>query len=198
MGLVTGGVRFIIPVFVQTVLGFTAIITGYLLVAMVLPMFIITFTTGRVSERFQPRYIISTGFLIALLGSVYLINVFGLHTSFEQIAFGLALIRLGGGIILTHLSNLAFSKVSRDKQPDASAIWNTNSNLNSSMGTAILGIILLMGTFNAMLLEKLVGGIINDFYVIAILLVLGIITSQFILPNKKISNHIKNRVPEME
>jgi len=55
-----------------------------------------------------------------------------------------------------------------------------------------------MGTFNAMLLEKLVGGIINDFYVIAILLVLGIITSQFILPNKKISNHIKNRVPEME
>lgn len=123
---------------------------------MVLPLFIVTFTTGKVSVRFQPRYIISTGFILALIGCIYLISVFSLHTSFLEIATGLALIGLGVGIISPHLSNLAFLCITQDKQPDASAIWNTNSNLNSSMGTAILGLILLMGTFNALSVEKLV------------------------------------------
>jgi len=52
LGLVTGGIRFIIPVFVQTVLGFSPIITGYILVAMVLTMFIVTCTMDKVSMRF--------------------------------------------------------------------------------------------------------------------------------------------------
>ena len=91
LGLVTGGIRFIIPVFVQTVLGFSPIITGYILVAMVLPMFFVTFTTGKVSVRFQPRYIISTGFILALIGSIYLISVFSLHTSFIEICTGIGI-----------------------------------------------------------------------------------------------------------
>ncbi|MGB9200828.1 MFS transporter [Methanobacterium sp.] len=184
LGLVTGGIRFIIPVFVQTVLGYSPITTGYTLVAMVIPMFLVTFTTGKVSVRFQPRYIISTGFILTLIGCIYLINVFRLHTSFIEIASGLALLGLGAGIISPHLSNLAFLCITQDKQPDASAIWNTNSNLNSSMGTAILGLILLMGTFNVLSVEKLVSGIINAFYVIIIILFLGLIITQFVQPKK--------------
>ncbi|MGB7968034.1 MAG: MFS transporter [Methanobacterium sp.] len=184
LGLVTGGIRFIIPVFVQTVLGYSPITTGYTLVAMVIPMFLVTFTTGKVSVRFQPRYIISTGFILTLIGCIYLINVFRLHTGFIEIASGLALLGLGAGIISPHLSNLAFLCITQDKQPDASAIWNTNSNLNSSMGTAILGLILLMGTFNVLSVEKLVSGIINAFYVIIIILFLGLIITQFVQPKK--------------
>lgn len=107
---------------INPVLGLSPIITGYILVAMVLPMFIVTFTTGKVSMRFQPRYIISTGFILALIGCIYLISVFSLHTSFLEIVTGLALIGLGVGIISPHLSNLAFLCITQDKQPDASAI----------------------------------------------------------------------------
>ncbi len=172
---------------INPVLGFSPIITGYILVAMVLPLFIVTFTTGKVSVRFQPRYIISTGFILALIGCIYLISVFSLHTSFLEIATGLALIGLGVGIISPHLSNLAFLCITQDKQPDASAIWNTNSNLNSSMGTAILGFILLMGTFNALSVEKLVSGMINAFYVITIILLLDIVITQLVQPKKSYS-----------
>ena len=186
LGLVTGGIRFIIPVFVQTVLGFSAIKTGYILVVMVAPMFLVTFTTGTISVRFQPRYIISSGFLIAFIGSIYLISIFSLHSTFAEIALGLALIGLGGGIISPHLSNLGFSKIGREKQPDASAVWNTNSNLNSAMGTAILGLILLMGVTNAFSLERLVAGMVDAFYVITIILFVGIIVSQFIKPYQRI------------
>jgi hypothetical protein len=71
-------------------------------------------------------------------------------------------------------------QISHDKQPDASAIRSTNSNLNTSVGTAIFGFILLMGATNALSVEKLTGGLLNAFYVIVIIFLLGLIMSQFI------------------
>lgn len=52
------------------------------------------------------------------------------------------------------------------------------------MGTAILGLILLMGTFNALSVEKLVSGMINAFHVITIILLLGIVITQLVQPKK--------------
>ena len=179
-GSVLSGIRFVIPVFVQTVLGYSALITGYIFVAMAVPTFFVTFTTGTISERFQPRYIISLGFIVCLIGSIYLISVFSSHPSFLQIILGISLIGLGLGIIAPHGSNLAFSQISHDKQSDASAIRSTNSNLNTSVGTAIFGFILLMGTTNALSVEKLTNGLLNAFYVIVIIFLLGLIMSQFI------------------
>ncbi len=184
-GAVISGIRFVIPVFVQTVLGYSALITGYIFVAMAVPLFLVTFTTGKISVRFQPRYIISVGFIVCLIGSVYLISVFSANPSLLGIMLGVSLIGLGVGIIAPHGSNLTFSQVSHDKQPDASAIRSTNSNLNTSVGTAIFGLILLMGATNALSVEKLMGGLLNAFYVIAILLFLGLIMSQFIKSQTK-------------
>ena len=184
-GSVISGIRFVIPVFVQSVLGYSALITGYIFVAMAIPTFLVTFTTGEISVRFQPRYIISTGFLICIIGSIYLISVFSSHPSFIGILIGIALIGLGVGIIAPHGSNLAFSQISHDKQPDASAIRSTNSNLNTSVGTAIFGIILLMGATNALSVEKLLGGLLNSFYVIIGLLIFGLIMAQFVKPYHK-------------
>ncbi len=184
-GSVISGIRFVIPVFVQTALGYSALLTGYLFVAMAIPMFLATFTAGEVSVRIQARYIISLGFIVCLMGSIYLLTVFSSHPSFLQIALGISLIGLGVGIIAPHGSNLAFSQISHDKQPDASAIRSTNSNLNTSVGTAIFGLILLMGATNALTIEKLLGGLLNAFYVITLLLLLGLLTSQFIQPRIK-------------
>ncbi|MGP8189216.1 MAG: MFS transporter [Methanobacterium sp.] len=184
-GSVISGIRFVIPVFVQTVLGYSALITGYIFVAMALPMFLVTFTTGEINVRFQPRYIISTGFIISIIGSIYLISVFSSHPSFLEILIGIALIGLGVGVIAPHGSNLAFSQISHDKQPDASAIRSTNSNLNTSIGTAIFGIILLMGVSNALSVEKLLGGLLNSFYLMALLLIFGLIMAQFVKPYNK-------------
>ncbi len=181
-GSVISGIRFVIPVFVQTALGYSALTTGYIFAAMALPMFLVTFTTGAITERFQPRYIISTGFIICIIGSIYLISVFSSHPSFLEILIGISLIGLGVGVIAPHGSNLAFSQISHDKQPDASAIRSTNSNLNTSVGTAIFGIILLMGATNTLNVEKLLGGLLNSFYVIAILLLTGLIMAQFVKP----------------
>ena len=182
-GSVISGIRFVIPVYVQSVLGYNALVTGYIFAAMAFPMFIVTFTTGKISKRFQPRPIISLGFTVCLIGSIYLISVFSTHPSFVQIILGIATIGLGLGIIAPHGSTYAFSEISHDKQPDASAIRSTNSNLNTSVGTAIFGLILLMGATNALSVEQLTNGLLNSFYVIVMVFFLGIIMSQFIKPH---------------
>jgi MFS family permease len=179
-GSVISGIRFVVPVFVQTVLGYSALVTGYIFVAMAVPMFIVTFTTGKISGRFKPRHIITLGFTVCLIGSVYLISVFSSHPSFLQIILGVATIGLGLGIIAPHGSTYAFSDIPHDKQPDASAIRSTNSNLNTSVGTAIFGLILLMGVTSALNVQQLTNGLLNSFYVIVMIFFLGIIMSQFI------------------
>lgn len=179
-GSVISGIRFVIPVYVQSVLGYSALVTGYIFAAMALPMFVVTFTTGKISKRFQPRYIITLGFTVCLIGSVYLISVFSSHVNFVQIILGIATIGLGLGIIAPHGSTYAFSDISHDKQPDASAVRSTNSNLNTSVGTAIFGLILLMGATSALNVEQLTNGLINSFYLVVIIFFLGIIMSQFI------------------
>lgn len=184
-GSVVSGIRFVIPVYVQSILGYSALITGYIFVAIAVPMFLVTFTAGEISARFQPRYIISTGFIISIIGTIYLISVFNGHPSFLQILIGGSLIGLAVGVIAPHGSNLAFSEITKDKQPDASALRSTNSNLNTSVGTAIFGIILLMGASNALSAQKLLSGLINSFYLMASLLIFGLIMAQFVKPHSK-------------
>ena len=53
------------------------------------------------------------------------------------------------GIVFPHSANAIFSVARRDQQPDASGIMNTGINLGSSLGTAVLGLILILGSFGS-------------------------------------------------
>jgi EmrB/QacA subfamily drug resistance transporter len=150
MSFTIGGVLFVIPVFVQTVLGANALITGLTLIPLSISIFILSFTAGKVSTRIQPRYILSLGFVLALIGSVYLTQIFSLHTTILEMVPGIILLGIGMGIVFPHSANLIFSVVRQEKQPEASGILNTGINLGSSLGTSILGVILILSTFNAL------------------------------------------------
>ncbi|AEG18886.1 MFS transporter [Methanobacterium paludis] len=54
------------------------------------------------------------------------------------------------GIVFPHSANEIFSVARRDQQPDASGIMNTGINLGSSLGTAVLGVILILGSFSGL------------------------------------------------
>jgi hypothetical protein len=54
------------------------------------------------------------------------------------------------GIVFPHTANIIFSVARHDQQPDASGIMNTGINLGSSLGTAVLGVILILGSFSGL------------------------------------------------
>jgi hypothetical protein len=57
---------------------------------------------------------------------------------------------MGLGLALPLTANVVLSSASSDKQADATGIMSTSSNLGSAMGTALIGIILLLGTMHGL------------------------------------------------
>ena len=64
---------------------------------------------------------------------------------------------IGVGLLLSQLTNLTMSAARKDQETDASGFLNTAKNLGYSVGTALIGAILLLGIFNG-----LVSGISNS------------------------------------
>jgi MFS family permease len=150
MNFVIGGVLFVIPVFIQLILGIDPLTTGLTLIPMSLGIFALSFTAGKVSSRFQARYILSVGFLVAMAGSIYLSLTFSPHTTILDMMPGILLLGVGMGIVFPHSANVIFATARQDQQPDASGIMNTGINLGSAMGTAVLGVILILGGFGSL------------------------------------------------
>ena len=150
MNFIIGGVLFVIPVFIQLVLGSDPFTTGLTLIPMSIGIFILSFTAGKISTRFPARYILSIGFIVAMIGSLYLSFIFSLHTTILDMIPGILLLGAGMGIVFPHSANVIFAVARPDQQPDASGIMNTGINLGSAMGTAVLGVILILGGFGQM------------------------------------------------
>jgi MFS family permease len=113
-------------------------------------IFTMSFTAGKVSTRVQPRYILSIGFLASLAGSIYLSLIFSPSTTVIDMIPGILFLGIGMGIVFPHSANIIFATAREDQQPDASGILNTGINLGSSLGTAVLGVILILGSFGAL------------------------------------------------
>lgn len=150
MNFTIGGVTFIIPVFLQGVIGADPLLTGLTLIPMSIGIFTMSFTAGKISTRMQPRYILAIGFLASLAGSIYLSLIFSPTTTVLSMLPGILFLGIGMGIVFPHSANIIFAVARRDQQPDASGILNTGINLGSSLGTAVLGVILILGSFGAL------------------------------------------------
>lgn len=110
-------------------------------------IFLMSFTAGNISTRFQACYILTTGFLAALAGSIYLSFIFNPQTTFIDILPGVLFLGIGMGIVFPHSANVIFAVAKRAQQLDALGVLNTGINLGSSLGTAALGVILILGSF---------------------------------------------------
>jgi hypothetical protein len=149
MNFTIGGVLFIIPVYVQSDLGANPLTTGLALIPMSVAIFIMSSMAGKLSTIIQTRYILAIGSLAAISGSIYLTLIFNPYTTIIDMVPGIFLLGVGMGIVFPHSANEIFFAARKDQQPDASGIMNTGINLGSSLGTAILGLILILGGFTS-------------------------------------------------
>ncbi|WP_394294932.1 MFS transporter [Methanobacterium lacus] len=149
MNFTIGGVLFIIPVYVQSDLGANPLTTGLTLIPMSVAIFVMSSMAGKLSKIIQPRYILAIGALAAISGSVYLTLIFNPYTTIVDMVPGIFMLGVGMGIVFPHSANEIFFAAKKEQQPDASGIMNTGINLGSSLGTAILGLILILGGFSS-------------------------------------------------
>lgn len=150
LNLALAGAVFILPVFFQQETGVSAFVTGLAILPLTLGVLIFSIASSKISDRIAPHILISIGFLIALLSTLYLSYQFNLNTQIINTVPGTLLLGMGLGIALPLTTNIILSSVHSHEQPDAAGIMSTSASLGSSMGTAIIGLVLILGTLNGL------------------------------------------------
>ena len=151
LGLVTQNVQwlimqgsfFVISVFLQEVRHYNAIQTGLILTPATAGILVSSALAGRMAARRTQRLLVRVGFVVTLGGMVLLLLLADATSSLFLFAPGLLLMGLGVGIMLTASVNVVQSAFPENEQGEISGLSRSVSNLGSSLGTAIVGSVLV-------------------------------------------------------
>jgi MFS transporter, DHA2 family, multidrug resistance protein len=140
-GLGMFGSTFLLPLYLQNSLGYTALQAG----AVFLPVGILQALTapiaGFLSDKVNPKIPAAIGlFLLAL--SMYLNAALSLSTEHYQIMLPLYIRGFAMGLVFTPLTTLALSDIPRQKIAQASGLFNVLRQLGGSFGVALMGALL--------------------------------------------------------
>jgi EmrB/QacA subfamily drug resistance transporter len=141
------GFLFIIPVFLQQVTKVNAFTTGLALLPASITILIFSLLGARLSSALGSRYILMIGFVVSAVGAFILGMSFNLYTQIIDIIPGTMIFGMGIGFLLSQLTNLTMSVARNDQESDAAGFLNAFKNLGYSMGTALIGVLLLLGIF---------------------------------------------------
>jgi EmrB/QacA subfamily drug resistance transporter len=144
------GFLFIIPVFLQQVTKLNAFDTGLTLLPASMTILLFSLLGAKISSFLESKYIIMTGFLITALGTFILGGVFNANTQMWDIVPGSVIFGVGIGFLLSQLTNITMSAARDDQETDASGLLNCFKNLGYSVGTALIGVLLLLGIFGGL------------------------------------------------
>ena len=87
------------------------------------------------------------GSVMSIIGCLILSYQFRLNTSPLEFIPGMFLLGAGFGFIMALGVDIALNNIPKESQNNASGINSTGTSLGESMGTAIIGIILILGVF---------------------------------------------------
>jgi DHA2 family multidrug resistance protein len=153
-GTVVGGVMFamlmsitfLLPVFMQELLGFTAMQSGLALMPRALVMFVCTPIVGKLYNRIQPRLIVAFGICTFAI-SAWQMSHYNLSTSAAGVVSALLIQGVGFSCLFVPLSTVALSTIDKHRISDAAGLNSLVRQIGASMGLAMFAT--LMPRFTA-------------------------------------------------
>ena len=142
-----GGALFAISLFLQSVLQLNAFDTGLTTLPLTIGLLIFALMAPSLSVKLGHRKLMAIGCIIAIVGCMLLSTQFRLHTSRLNLLPGMFIMGAGLGFAMALSVDIAIINVPPEGQNGASGITSTSQSLGESMGTAIIGIILILGVF---------------------------------------------------
>ncbi|HEX9291432.1 MAG TPA: DHA2 family efflux MFS transporter permease subunit [Anaeromyxobacteraceae bacterium] len=132
---------FLLPLFMQELLGFTATQSGIALMPRVLVMMVATPIVGRIYNRVSPRLLVAIGVCLVSLGSFNLSHV-TLQSTQTSIMQAILVQGVGFSFLFVPLTTSALSHVPRTKLTDATGLNSLLRQIGGSMGLAIFATLL--------------------------------------------------------
>ena len=143
--LILMGVFFVIPLYLQLVLGLSALETGIKMLPVSITMFLTSAIGSRLSNRFAVRSIVRAGLIVTLAGTLVLLSTIKPTLSNAGFALGMGVLGIGMGLMVSQLGNVVQSSVEESGRSEAGGLQYTGQQLGSSLGVALIGAIVLIG-----------------------------------------------------
>jgi EmrB/QacA subfamily drug resistance transporter len=143
--LILMGIFFTIPLYLQIVQGLDALETGVQMLPASAGLFVAALAGSALAKRFAPRPLVRAGLLVVLASIALLLST--IEPELDSGAFFVAtgVLGIGMGLIVSQLGNVVQSAVGDKDRSEAGGLQNTAQQLGSSLGTALLGAIVISG-----------------------------------------------------
>ncbi|MCX6724003.1 MAG: DHA2 family efflux MFS transporter permease subunit [Candidatus Staskawiczbacteria bacterium] len=139
------GAVFLIPIFVETYLGYDATKTGYIFIPMAFFMVISSAIGGNLTGKIQPKYIIFASTFIAAVG-VYMFSYLDPRSGILDVIIPLSIMAFGLGFGMSQRTNVITVVVPVEEMGIASSVLALGRNIAGAFGIAIFGTILTDAT----------------------------------------------------
>jgi predicted MFS family arabinose efflux permease len=141
--LILQGSFFVVSVYLQEVNHYSAIKTGLILTPGTIGILLASAGADRFARRHPQRWLIIAGFLVTAVGMILLLALVRAHSGVWRWIPGLLLFGAGVGVMLTSSVNVVQSSFPEADQGEISGLSRSVSNLGSSLGTALVGSVLV-------------------------------------------------------
>ena len=138
-----GGLMIALPIYLQIVLEYNAMLAGLSLAPLSLTMFGIAMLAGKRAGTRRPASIIRLGFGLLSVGALALIPVVPRADSGWYLVLPLAVAGAGLGLLVSQLNNYTLSPISEERVSEAAGVNSAGGSFGLSFGLAFAGAIML-------------------------------------------------------
>jgi EmrB/QacA subfamily drug resistance transporter len=143
--LILMGIFFTVPLFLQIVQGLDALETGVRMLPASVGLFLTALAGSALSKRFAARTLVRAGLLVVLAATLMLLATIEPELDNASFLTAMGVLGVGMGLIVSQLGNVVQSAVGDADRSEAGGLQNTAQQLGSSLGTALLGAIVISG-----------------------------------------------------
>jgi MFS transporter, DHA2 family, multidrug resistance protein len=137
LGVVLYGTTLLLPILLQTLMGYTAMESGMVLLPGGLVLLAVLPFVGALLDRFEPRWIVVTGLLIMSTG-LFQLSHLDLDAGPRSPVADWIISRMGTAFLFVPINVMAFYFVPRGKMNNASGLINLARNVGASTGISFV------------------------------------------------------------
>jgi DHA2 family multidrug resistance protein len=145
VGVVLYGSTALLPLFLQTLLGYPAVESGMAVSPRGIGAIVSMVIVGRLISRLDSRYLIAFGFCVLTI-STYMFVGLNLYIAQSNIIYPMLISGFAMGFVFVPLTTMTMATLPQDQIGNASGIYNLMRNTGGSVGISILAFLLARGS----------------------------------------------------
>ncbi len=136
------GVFFLLPIFLQSILGYSVIKAGLVMTPLAAVVIFSAPASGMISDRFGAKWPMFVGMLITATGFFLTMRAMQVDATWQSLALPFAVSGFGIGMVMPPATSGVMGSVATEKSGQASGVLSTGRQIGSVLGIAVMGALL--------------------------------------------------------